>query len=65
MKVELEHLEGKPFELEIDEKRVLDNLQPKTFFNVLGSSYSLTKWDKEKGLLHYKQVENSMQRKVG
>lgn len=44
---------------------VIENGIPKTDLQIFGKSFTLTEWNKEKKLLHYKQVENSMQRKVG
>jgi hypothetical protein len=65
MKVELEFNGGGQATAYIEKNEAVKDDQPKTGIHVLGSDFTLTKWNKEKGLLHYKQVENSMQRKVG
>lgn len=64
MKVELEFSKGRSATAYIEEKEALKNNEPKPQIDILGGSFTLTKWDKEKGLLHYKQVENNLQRKV-
>jgi hypothetical protein len=65
MKVELEFSKGNSATAYLEESQAIKNNEPKPQIEVLGGSFTLTKWDKERGLLHYKQVENSMQRKVG
>lgn len=44
---------------------VIENGVPKTDLQIFGKSFTLTEWNKDRKILHYKQVENSMQRKVG